>query len=81
MIDETAGVAGLAAGVAQRILERRQWAHESDKLDRCAVDRDGDMYPREPRPAQDEHSAEDDEEHEREVKDEHDVGGGSKIHR
>lgn len=67
MIDESTLVTGLAAGAPQPVLERCERTNPTGVFDQDAPNRRRYVKPRKPRPAEHEHCARDDEDHEREM--------------
>ena len=74
--DEVAVVPGFTGAGAERVLERRERANPAAKLDCHAPDRGRQVCPQDFGPFQCQQPAKDDEQHEREMTDEHGIGKG-----
>ena len=72
--DEVAGVAGLACVASQRVLQRRERANASTQLDPCPPQSGRQVHPSHRRPAKRQEPAQHDEQDERAVKDDDEVG-------
>lgn len=69
VLDESAAVSGFPAAGAGPVLQGSEWADPARELDEDAPDRGRDMDPREPRVAQHQETAQNDECDEREMDD------------
>src|SRR5512146_1195610 len=81
MLDEPAGVACLPGAGAQRVLQRGERADPAPELDQCAPRERRHVQHGPPAAVQQQQRARDDEEHEREVRERHQVGEDAIGHR